>query len=255
MRQSGSLKQHTTRVLKRGSLALSILAAAFLPQWRRAGVSVANAASSYPETQFIGLEVLYNTTGGEQWTSSTGWRNPTLGVCSWYGITCDVYGENVTGLSLAGNRLDGNLSQAGEFFEMVSLQKVDLSNNRLVGPVPSGFGVMPNLQVLDLSGNGHASFPADWGSEAVSLQHLFLQRNSISGWVEYENTQSHCLYETESYMRLLTFKTSHHRESITIKGTLLSSRYTSPSVVSTQATWLAWRFSCQCGLSLSNRTL
>ncbi|CAM9794186.1 unnamed protein product, partial [Laminaria digitata] len=139
------------------------------------------SAASYPETQVLGLEALYNTTGGEQWASSTGWRDGALGVCEWFGIACDSSGQNVTGLSLSGNGLAGNLSDAAELFQIVSLQDVDLSDNELVGPVALGLGLMSGLEQLDLSRNGLSSFPSSWGSEASSLQHLSLRFNNISG--------------------------------------------------------------------------
>lgn len=138
---------------------------------------------SYSETQYAGLEALYNATGGDQrWTTSGGWRNAVLGVCGgWYGVVCDSSGENVTGLSLAGNGLAGNLADAVEFFQVLSLEKVDLSDNELVGAVPAGLGLMPNLNVLDLSRNEFSSFPSSWGSGASSLQHLSLRQNNLSG--------------------------------------------------------------------------
>ncbi|CAN0557930.1 unnamed protein product, partial [Ectocarpus sp. 8 AP-2014] len=127
------------------------------------------------------LEALYNATGGEQWASSSGWRDATLGVCDWYGVVCDSDGRNVTGLALAGNGLAGNLSEAVELFDVLSLISIDLSDNELVGPVALGFGLMPDLEVLDLSRNGLSYFPTSWGTEASSLRHLSLQQNEISG--------------------------------------------------------------------------
>ena len=140
-------------------------------------------SASYLEVQQGGLEALYAATGGEQWTSSTGWLDDGLGVCSWYGVTCDSSGQNMTALSLAGNGLMGDLADAPELFNILSLVRLDLSNNKLVGPVAPGFGLMPGLEVLDLSRNGLSSFPASWGAEASSLQHLSLQLNNISGYV------------------------------------------------------------------------
>lgn len=158
-------------------LLVAIAAAA---QWLGGAAAV---SASYLEVQRSGLEGLYTATGGEQWTSSTGWLDDVLGVCSWYGVTCDSSGQNVTALSLAGNGLTGDLAEGAELFDVLSLVSVDLSNNELVGPVTPGFGLMPGLEVLDLSRNGLSSFPASWGAEASSLQHLSLQLNNISGYV------------------------------------------------------------------------
>lgn len=172
------LRHQHTRVVHL-LLSLSLLAAS------APGGGIVGVSASYSETQFLGLEALYNATGGEQWTSSTGWRDAALGVCEWFGVACDSSGDNVTGLSLAGNGLAGNLSDAAELFQIVSLEDMDLSENELVGPVALGLGLMSNLEQLDLSRNGLSSFPASWGSEASSLQHLSLRSNNISGWVVY----------------------------------------------------------------------
>lgn len=147
---------------------------------------ITNAAITYAETQFYGLEAFFNATDGEQWTTSSGWPNSTLGVCGWYGVTCDNDSGNVTALSLAGNGLSGNLTaeavELALFFEITSLKDMDLSNNQLIGPISVGLGMMPGLEVLDLSWNSFSSFPDAWGSGATSLQQLSLQFNNISGY-------------------------------------------------------------------------
>ena len=170
------LRRQHTKIVRLLLLSFSLLAATA----PGGGVGV---SASYSETQFLGLEALYNATGGERWTSSTGWRDAALSVCEWFGVVCDSSGENATGLSLAGNGLEGNLSDAAEFFQVISLEDVDLSDNELVGPVALGLGLMSNLEQLDLSRNGLSSFPPSWGSEASSLQHLSLRSNNISGCV------------------------------------------------------------------------
>lgn len=138
-------------------------------------------ASWYSEVQFSGLEALYNSTNGQEWAISTGWRDVSIGICSWYGVTCDSEGVNVTGLSLRDNLLVGDMSEATELTNVTSLQEVDLSNNLISGPVPLALGVLPNLETLDLSGNELTYFPAGWGSGASMLRHLSLQNNRISG--------------------------------------------------------------------------
>ncbi|CAN0456813.1 unnamed protein product, partial [Hapterophycus canaliculatus] len=89
-----------------------------------------SAHASYLEAQYTGLGALFNATDGEQWTSSTGWRDASLGICNWYGVACDISGQNVTDLSLADNGLSGNLTEAVEFFHILSLVSIALSGNR-----------------------------------------------------------------------------------------------------------------------------
>lgn len=139
------------------------------------------AAASYTDVQYTGLEVLYNATNGHQWTASGGWRNATLGVCGWYGVTCDNESISVTSLSLSNNNLRGDLSTADELSDMVALQQLDFSNNGLYGAVPLVLGLIPALEVLDLSGNELSSFPSAWGSGASALRYLSVQGNKISG--------------------------------------------------------------------------
>lgn len=147
--------------------------------WRL--VQASNA--SYNVTQYLGLEALYNATGGNQWIVSSGWRNATRGFCSWHGVSCDSTG-NVSSLVLSRNGLEGNLSVAARLFGRISsLETIDLSNNSLFGPVPTALGEMPRLKLLDLSRNFFSSLPSTWGSGAPSLKHLLLQSNNISGWV------------------------------------------------------------------------
>lgn len=138
-------------------------------------------AASYAEIQFLGLEALYNSTNGQDWSTSTGWRDSLVDVCSWYGVACDSDSGNVTRLSLSSNGLVGDVSEATLLMNVSSLKELDLSKNQISGSVPLVLGLMPHLEKLDLSGN-ELSFMADsWGSGASRLRHLSLQNNMISG--------------------------------------------------------------------------
>lgn len=138
-------------------------------------------ASSYAEVQFLGLEALYNSTNGQEWKTSTGWRDSLIDVCNWYGVACDSDSGNVTGLSLSSNGLVGDVSEAIELSNVSSLKELGLSDNQLSGPVPLMLGLMPHLEYLDLSENELSFFPASWGSGASRLRHMSLQNNRISG--------------------------------------------------------------------------
>lgn len=142
-------------------------------------ISFGPTASS-TSAQYNALEVLFNATNGMQWGNSTGWRSPTLGVCEWYGVTCNAEG-NVTCVSLASNGLEGDLEQGSGLLGLASLKELDLSNNNLSGSVPLQLGLMPQLETLDLSGNRLTSIPPAWGSGAAALQYLSVQDNYIAG--------------------------------------------------------------------------
>ncbi|CAN0361085.1 unnamed protein product, partial [Ectocarpus sp. 12 AP-2014] len=161
-------------------------------------------ASAYTEeVQVAGLEALYYATNGQDWANSTGWSDGSLGVCSWYGVTCDSEGGNVTGISLSNNLLVGDVSEATDLTYVISLEEVDLSDNELSGPVPLNLGMMPNMEILDLSGNEMSHFPAAWGSGASMLRHLSLQNNRISGslpaaWLNVTDSSSYPLVHLQS---------------------------------------------------------
>ena len=44
---------------------------------------------------------LYNAAGGGGWTNAAGW-NTTVGVCTWFRVTCSFDGSRVTQLCVAG---------------------------------------------------------------------------------------------------------------------------------------------------------
>ncbi|OQW90521.1 MAG: hypothetical protein BWK78_06785, partial [Thiotrichaceae bacterium IS1] len=77
-----------------------------------------------PVAECNALIALFDSTSGKSWTSKEGWRN-TLTPCSWKGISCD--GGKVTA--------------------------IDLSNNNLLGSLPSDFSALSGLQTFDVSGN------------------------------------------------------------------------------------------------------
>ena len=75
------------------------------------------------------LNLLYETSGGPDWTNSTGWlKTPALDA--WYGVTADALGRVVT-LDLSRNglagQLPGNLSELAHMTELRIAQNTDLS--------------------------------------------------------------------------------------------------------------------------------
>ncbi|CAN6901457.1 unnamed protein product [Brassica oleracea] len=79
--------------------------------------------------------------------------NPSVDCCSWEGITCDdSLNSHITNISLPSRGLFGNLTST--ILSLHSLTHLDLSHNRLLGPLPPGFfSSLDQLRVLNLSYN------------------------------------------------------------------------------------------------------
>ncbi|RWV96410.1 hypothetical protein GW17_00040882 [Ensete ventricosum] len=78
--------------------------------------------------------------------------------------------------------LDGSIPK--ELAELSSLtQYLNLSHNLLTGPLPSEFGSLKNLEVLDISDTRlSGEIPSTLG-ECQVLQYLYLQRNHLQGTI------------------------------------------------------------------------
>ncbi|CAF2114907.1 unnamed protein product [Brassica napus] len=89
---------------------------------------------------------------GSQVTYLLKW-NPSVDCCSWEGITCDdSLNSHITNISLPSRGLFGNLTST--ILSLHSLTHLDLSHNRLLGPLPPGFfSSLDQLRVLNLSYN------------------------------------------------------------------------------------------------------
>ncbi|OAE22718.1 hypothetical protein AXG93_755s1000 [Marchantia polymorpha subsp. ruderalis] len=90
--------------------------------------------------------------------------------------------DNLEMLSLASNMFDGNLtSLMGALDE--SIQNLDLSNNKFVGPIPGNIEVLENLENLDMSNNQLSSELAVNFTKLRNLKNLNLSHNNLIGTV------------------------------------------------------------------------
>ena len=85
------------------------------------------------------LDRLYQTSGGSDWTNSSGWlETPVLD--EWYGVTANALGRVVT-LDLTSNGLTGDLpASVGKLAEMTALR---VDSNALSGRLPSTLAQLP----------------------------------------------------------------------------------------------------------------
>ena len=140
-----------------------------------------SSLATIPAVERQALIDLYDSTNGDSWTDNSGWKTPPLDADGfaipgteggWHGVTVDGGSMTVT--------------------------KIDLYNNNLVGTIPSSLGGLINLGYLGLNDNQlTGSIPPELGSLS-NLNLLWLQRNQLSGSIPAELGNLHNL----SFFRL-----------------------------------------------------
>ena len=96
------------------------------------------------------LRVLYNATGGANWTDNTNWwSNEPLS--EWHGVSTDAQGH-VEELRLSANGLTGTIG--AELGVLTHLTGLYLNDNELTGPIPHELENLAQLQVFDVRNTG-----------------------------------------------------------------------------------------------------
>jgi len=101
-------------------------------------------------SEFLALQEIYQTMGGENWTNKDGWESESCDPCSWHGVTCNERNQVIT-LNLSNNKLVGELPSA--LLKLIFLQQIDMSNNSIIGEVPDNLSSYQHLRQIDLSNN------------------------------------------------------------------------------------------------------
>ncbi len=137
------------------------------------------------------LIALYNATGGDIWTDSSGWKTEPLDTDGfampgteggWYGIT--VTADQVTSIALNANNLSGSIP--GELFNLSNLQFLYFSTNHLTGSIPAQIGSLSSLVGIDLGYNELTGIiPVELGSLS-GLQAITLCSNQLTGSIPAE---------------------------------------------------------------------
>jgi len=132
-----------------------------------------NQVTEIPVSECQSLLELYNSTGGDNWTNSTGW-NQTNTPCSWFGVVCS--GGYVERLYLYSNQLTGSIPN---FSNLPNLKELSLYSNQLSGSIPN-FSNLPNLQYLWLGSNQLTGSIPNF-SNLPNLTWLYLGNNQLTG--------------------------------------------------------------------------
>lgn len=101
-----------------------------------------------PTVECQTLETLYNTLGGDSWSTKTGWLQ-TNSPCSWSGVTCN--GGHVTALNLSNNGLTGSLPT--KLRDLTKLSSLFLNDNSLDESLPTSLTKL-NLTTFHFGNTG-----------------------------------------------------------------------------------------------------
>ena len=134
-----------------------------------------------PLTEREILEELYRSTGGPNWSWSSGWLTDAP-LARWHGIETDA--GSVIGLRLRSNGLTGSLPV--ELAQLPELSVLDLAGNELEGRIPSALGDIARLERLNLASNRLSGSIPPSLAQLSELRHLALGGNGLSGAVPSE---------------------------------------------------------------------
>ncbi|KAI3840550.1 hypothetical protein MKX03_007431 [Papaver bracteatum] len=125
-------------------------------------------------------------------------------ICKLSGVSCwNAKEDRLISVSLPSNELSGQIPDTLQY--CVSLQNLDLSDNRISGTIPSQICTwLPYVITIDLSGNQlSGSIPPDLGN-CTYLKILTLSNNNLSGQIPYQ---------LSSLPRLTNFSVANNRLS------------------------------------------
>ena len=103
-----------------------------------------------PAQDRAALRVLYNATGGTNWTDNTNWLSNEP-LSEWHGVSTDGQGR-VDELRLSANGLTGTIG--AELGVLTRLTGLYLDDNELTGPIPPELESLTQLQVFDIRNTG-----------------------------------------------------------------------------------------------------
>ena len=141
-------------------------------------MSVTTTAPAGPQGDREALEALYEATGGADWTSSANWKTEQP-LDRWHGVTVDELSGRVSELDLTDNGLVGPLPSA--LVSLRGLTRLSLGENDLTGPIPPVLGSLPRLERLDLEQNALIGPIPDALQRLSALYGLDLAWNDLTG--------------------------------------------------------------------------
>ena len=129
----------------------------------------------------LALVALYNSTNGQGWHKHGMWLT-TAPISHWYGIYTNK--KKIIGINLSDNNLVGTIPSV--LGNLVDLDALNLSGNKLSGNIPSELGNLTNLEFLEMRGSELiGNIPAELGN-LTKLSLLDLSNNQLGGVIPFE---------------------------------------------------------------------
>jgi Leucine-rich repeat (LRR) protein len=129
------------------------------------------------------LSKLYDATTGISWRRKDHWKQSSISVCEWYGVTCSIDGvEQVEDIVLSSNNLDGTVPR--EIFQLPYLKSLVLDSNFISMQDLGRIFDAPRLQILDLSNTAITTVVGI--GKARALQELHIKSNDLKGILPVE---------------------------------------------------------------------
>lgn len=155
--------------------------------WLETDVVANDAFLIDKRVQRFALASFFYASGGEEWTSNTGWLDLNEDECDWYfgepGRPCNNDGQ-YSEIILEANNLVGTLPE--ELALLTELQTLQLENGFFSGTIPSRLGLLTDLQVLGLRNLGlEGSIPSELG-RLTNLDLMLLSGNALTGAIPTE---------------------------------------------------------------------
>lgn len=185
-------------------------------------------------TRFALATLYYSTQGDQYWTNQTGWMQPSLPECLWFGCNCTTTGNTTVlqYLTLQINGLNGTIPR--EIALLTSLKALDLSLNALgAAPLPTELGLMTNLRDLRISfSRAPGKIPTEL-SQLTNLIILDLFGNALHGpiptalgrltnleWLNVGGNNQNLTGPIPTQLGLLTQLTSLYLDMNALSGTI-----------------------------------
>jgi Leucine-rich repeat (LRR) protein len=181
----------------------TIIIKPYVKNWTVSSDTVNITPAMIPESERQALLEFYNSTGGNNWSNRTNWKDERGTECSWYGISCDTDERYIIGIDLDENNLIGKILSS--FSNLQGLSRLYLSGNQLAGlneslinlknlsvlalensqlsSLPVGIIKLENLSFLNLEENQLTSLPENFGN-LQNLSAVYLSDNQLTSLSE-----------------------------------------------------------------------